>query len=287
MFGGLAFMIGGHMAVSASRQGGLLLRVDPAQTEPCSRKARPPFEMRGRSEDGWLRVEPEGVVPSRSSSAGSRSGSLRELAATQALAAVQARSLPGNLPRSGGSRREVRFTHIHSTTAGGQMSTRGMIAALVSLGLGIAALGAPAALGVAPAGRSVLQSSSPAATSSASVAPTPSETPIDFDVGLELTDPAGAVALRAGGLRPRERELPPLPDARAVGEALLAERRPRSKPSRAWLRSQGITVEARHAGPHDGRRRARPRPPSSGPSARRLGEYRHARPGCCGWPPRR
>ena len=31
MFGGLAFLINGHMAVAASREGGLLLRVDPAQ----------------------------------------------------------------------------------------------------------------------------------------------------------------------------------------------------------------------------------------------------------------
>lgn len=57
MFGGLAFLIDGNMAVSASSQGGLLLRVDPAQTEslvsdPRARR----FEMRGREMDGWLRV---------------------------------------------------------------------------------------------------------------------------------------------------------------------------------------------------------------------------------------
>ncbi len=60
MFGGLAFLINGHMAVSASSKGGLLLRVDPAQTsslvsEPLVRR----FEMRGREMDGWLRVDPE------------------------------------------------------------------------------------------------------------------------------------------------------------------------------------------------------------------------------------
>ena len=62
MFGGLAFLIQGNMAVSASSQGGLLLRVDPAEaesliSEPHVRR----FEMRGRKMDGWLRVGPEVV----------------------------------------------------------------------------------------------------------------------------------------------------------------------------------------------------------------------------------
>jgi len=64
MFGGLAFLIGGNMAVAASGQGGLLLRVDPATTESL---VEPPsidrFEMRGRQMDGWLRVD-AGVVES-------------------------------------------------------------------------------------------------------------------------------------------------------------------------------------------------------------------------------
>lgn len=62
MFGGLAFLIGGNMAVSASGQGGLLLRVDPARTE--SLIAAPHVdraEMRGRQMDGWLRVAAEAV----------------------------------------------------------------------------------------------------------------------------------------------------------------------------------------------------------------------------------
>jgi hypothetical protein len=62
MFGGLAFLIQGNMAVSASGQGGLLLRVDPAATE--SLLAEPQvrrFEMRGREMDGWLRVDPAAV----------------------------------------------------------------------------------------------------------------------------------------------------------------------------------------------------------------------------------
>ena len=63
MFGGLAFMINGHMAVTVSRQGGLMLRVDPAQTDELLReKHAQPFEMRGRLMDGWLRVEAAGVT---------------------------------------------------------------------------------------------------------------------------------------------------------------------------------------------------------------------------------
>jgi hypothetical protein len=63
MFGGLAFMLNGHMAVSVSRQGGLMLRVDPAQTEALLRqKHAQPVEMRGRTMDGWLRVDTVGVA---------------------------------------------------------------------------------------------------------------------------------------------------------------------------------------------------------------------------------
>lgn len=69
MFGGLAFLISGNMAVSASAsgRGGLLLRVDPEQTdELLSRPHAEAFEMRGRAMDGWLRVEPDGVRDKRS-----------------------------------------------------------------------------------------------------------------------------------------------------------------------------------------------------------------------------
>ena len=62
MFGGLAFLIGGNMSVSASGQGGLLLRCDPEETDALV--SRPPvarFEMRGRAMDGWLRVDAEAV----------------------------------------------------------------------------------------------------------------------------------------------------------------------------------------------------------------------------------
>jgi hypothetical protein len=66
MFGGLAFLINGNMAVSASGQGGLLVRVARDQTDRLASRAHVrPFEMRGRSMDGWLRVEVEGVRTKR------------------------------------------------------------------------------------------------------------------------------------------------------------------------------------------------------------------------------
>ena len=66
MFGGLAFLIGGNMAVSASGQGGLLLRVDPEETDALVDKPHAePFVMRGRAMQGWLRIAPEGVRTKR------------------------------------------------------------------------------------------------------------------------------------------------------------------------------------------------------------------------------
>jgi hypothetical protein len=62
MFGGLAFLVGGHLAVSASGQGGLLLRCDPEDTDLWVHEpgvAR--FAMRGREMDGWLHVEGSAV----------------------------------------------------------------------------------------------------------------------------------------------------------------------------------------------------------------------------------
>ena len=58
MFGGLGFMIGGNMAVAASGQGGLLVRVDPDESdELVSSTPAYPMEMRGREMTGWLRVD--------------------------------------------------------------------------------------------------------------------------------------------------------------------------------------------------------------------------------------
>ena len=58
MFGGLAFLIGGNMAVAASGQGGLLVRVDSEQSDQLvAETSAEPMEMRGRQMAGWLRVE--------------------------------------------------------------------------------------------------------------------------------------------------------------------------------------------------------------------------------------
>jgi len=59
MFGGLAFLINGNMAVSASGQGGMLLRVDPTDTPTLVQRTEARrFEMRCREMDGWLRIDP-------------------------------------------------------------------------------------------------------------------------------------------------------------------------------------------------------------------------------------
>jgi TfoX/Sxy family transcriptional regulator of competence genes len=57
MFGGLAFLVDGNMAVAASGRGGLLVRVDPAESdELVATTAAELMEMGGRSMQGWLRV---------------------------------------------------------------------------------------------------------------------------------------------------------------------------------------------------------------------------------------
>jgi TfoX/Sxy family transcriptional regulator of competence genes len=66
MFGGLAFLMHGNMSVSASRNGGLLVRIDPADTDAAL--ARPHVElmaMGGRTMDGWITVAPEGLKTKR------------------------------------------------------------------------------------------------------------------------------------------------------------------------------------------------------------------------------
>ena len=63
MFGGLGFMVRGNMAVAASGQGGILVRVDPAEGEHLlATTAARPMEMRGREMSGWLRVDPADVA---------------------------------------------------------------------------------------------------------------------------------------------------------------------------------------------------------------------------------
>ncbi|HEU5277644.1 MAG TPA: TfoX/Sxy family protein [Gaiellaceae bacterium] len=83
MFGGLAFLVGGNMAVAASGQGGALVRVDPDQSDGLVAKTNArPMEMRGREMRGWLRVDSEDLR------------TRRQLAKWVELGATFARSLP-------------------------------------------------------------------------------------------------------------------------------------------------------------------------------------------------
>ena len=83
MFGGLAFLIGGNMAVAASGQGGVLVRVDPAESDQLvgTTSARL-MEMRDREMQGWLRVDAEDLRTKR------------QLAKWVELGTAYARSLP-------------------------------------------------------------------------------------------------------------------------------------------------------------------------------------------------
>src|SRR2546429_2525569 len=66
MFGGIGFMIDGHMAVGVSGEGGLMIHCSKEETEALLAKpgARP-FEMRGPEMKGWLRVDAESVSTKR------------------------------------------------------------------------------------------------------------------------------------------------------------------------------------------------------------------------------
>jgi len=62
MFGGLAFLVGGNMAIAASGQGGILVRVAPEQSSALVAKTSAAvMVMRGRPMEGWLRVASEDV----------------------------------------------------------------------------------------------------------------------------------------------------------------------------------------------------------------------------------
>ena len=97
-FGGLAFLVGGHMAVAASGQGGLLVRADPAESDALVASGdASPMVMRGRPMDGWLRVDAEQVRTER------------QLSRWVTLGTSYARSLPARRsPPAGssGSRRQ-------------------------------------------------------------------------------------------------------------------------------------------------------------------------------------
>ena len=78
MFGGLAFLVNGNMAVAASGQGGLMLRVDPEQTEDLlAEEHTGPMEMRGREMAGGSGSGLTVSSPTKSSSGGSTSVSRR------------------------------------------------------------------------------------------------------------------------------------------------------------------------------------------------------------------
>jgi TfoX/Sxy family transcriptional regulator of competence genes len=62
MFGGLAFLVNGNMSIAASGQGGVLVRVDPEESDVLrKRKGVSVMEMRGRQMTGWLRVDADAV----------------------------------------------------------------------------------------------------------------------------------------------------------------------------------------------------------------------------------
>jgi TfoX/Sxy family transcriptional regulator of competence genes len=83
MFGGLAFLVAGNMAVAASGQGGILVRADPeASDELVASTDAHLMEMRGREMPGWLRVDPEHVRTKR------------QLAKWVGIGTAYARSLP-------------------------------------------------------------------------------------------------------------------------------------------------------------------------------------------------
>ena len=83
MFGGLAFLVGGNMAVAASGAGGVMVRVDPAESDTLLATTSAELaEMRGRPMAGWMRVAAADV------------GTEQELATWVRTGVAYARSLP-------------------------------------------------------------------------------------------------------------------------------------------------------------------------------------------------
>ena len=83
MFGGLAFLISGNMAIAASGQGGILVRVDPTESDKLVATSNAEVAvMRSRPMDGWLRVGAEHLRTKR------------QLAKWAGLGSSYARSLP-------------------------------------------------------------------------------------------------------------------------------------------------------------------------------------------------
>jgi len=91
MFGGLAFLVCGHMTVTASGQGGLLVRIDPGRTDELTGSDGVEVAvMRGRAMPGWLRVPSE------------RLGTRRQLVRWIDLALAHVATLPDKRPRTSG-----------------------------------------------------------------------------------------------------------------------------------------------------------------------------------------
>jgi TfoX/Sxy family transcriptional regulator of competence genes len=66
LFGGLAFLIDGHMAIAASGQGGALVRVDPATSARLvAQTGAEVAVMKGRPMAGWLRIASEDLRTKR------------------------------------------------------------------------------------------------------------------------------------------------------------------------------------------------------------------------------
>jgi hypothetical protein len=87
MFGGLAFLIRGHMAISASGQGGVLVHADPARSgELVAATVATVAVMQGREMPGWLRVASENLA------------SDDDLSPWVELGVAHARSLPPKQP---------------------------------------------------------------------------------------------------------------------------------------------------------------------------------------------
>jgi TfoX/Sxy family transcriptional regulator of competence genes len=90
MFGGLAFLIGGNMAIAASGDGGVLVRVDPVESDRLVATSKAEVAiMRGRPMGGWLRVSSEHLATKR------------QLEKWVTLGARYARSLPAKSPSKG------------------------------------------------------------------------------------------------------------------------------------------------------------------------------------------
>ncbi|HEU4361025.1 MAG TPA: TfoX/Sxy family protein [Mycobacterium sp.] len=93
MFGGLAFLVAGRLAVAASGRGGLLVRVDPARVDRLlATGTAQPMQMGGRTIRGWLHID------------GDRLRTTRQLARWIAIGIATAESIPARRPRTTAAR---------------------------------------------------------------------------------------------------------------------------------------------------------------------------------------